>query len=239
MSDAPLLWVYLAREPLTWLALTLIVYVAADWLSARSGRHPLVNPVAIAIAAMVAILKLTGTDFRTYFEGAQFIHFMLGPATVALAVPLVRHWREIRRDLAAISAALAAGTLTALASTVLLARGFGLDASLVASLAPKSVTTPIAMGISEKLGGVAAVSAVCVIATGIIGATMGLPLLRALRINDRAAQGFALGLSAHGIGTARAFQRDSLTGTFSGIGMALAGLVAAFAAPAVYYLLAG
>ena len=154
------LWVYLSTSPLLWLTATLGAYVIADRLSQRVDRNPIANPVLIAVLLLMALLKISGTAFPVYFEGAQFVHFMLGPATVALAVPLVQNFAEVRRNLVPMLAALAVGSLTAVSSAVAIAWLLGADTTLIASIAPKSVTTPIAMGISERLGGLPAVTAI-------------------------------------------------------------------------------
>jgi len=231
------IWVYLAATPLLWLAATLAAYTIADWLSAKAGRHPLVNPVVIAAALLIGLLEASGTDFATYFEGAQFVHFLLGPATVALAVPLWRNLQAVRSALVPMLAALVAGSLTAVASAVAVAWLLGAPREMLASIAPKSVTAPIAMGLAETLGGVPTLTAVLVVTTGIIGAVLVTPLMNALRIRDFAARGFAAGVTAHGIGTARAFQVNELAGTFAGIGMGLNGALTALLVSALALLL--
>lgn len=235
MTDGPVgaLWVYLAERPLTWLTITVAAYALADRIALAVKRHPIANPVVLAAALVVALLALTGTDFPTYFEGAQFVHFLLGPATVALAVPLVENFKTVRRSALPIVVALVAGSVTAVASALALGYLLGLPREVLVSLAPKSVTTPIAMGIAERLGGIAPLTAVLVIATGIIGAMTVTPLMNALRVKDMAARGFAVGVAAHGIGTARAFQVDPLAGAFAGIGMALNGALTAMIVPLI------
>jgi len=225
------LWVYLAERPLTWLTLTISAYALADALARRAKRHPALNPVVVAALIIIALLMLTGTDFETYFEGAQFVHFLLGPATVALAIPLVENWATVRRAARPIAAALAAGSITAVIVAVGIGYAFGLPRDVLVSLAPKSVTTPIAMAIASELGGIPPLTAVLVILTGIIGAVAVTPLMNALRIKDMRARGFAAGITAHGIGTARAFQVNPLAGAFAGIGMALNGAVTALIVP--------
>ena len=238
MIDFVNLWVYLSHGPLLWLTATLVAYLAADALSARLQRHPLANPVLIAVALVSLVLLATGTPFPAYFAGAQFVHFLLGPATVALAVPLVLHLPQVRRLLLPLLAALVTGSLTAIVSAVLLAQAFGLDASTVRALAPKSVTAAIAMGTAESIGADPALTAVFVILTGITGAILITPLMSLLRIRNVAAAGFATGLASHGIGTARAFQIDPLAGTFAGIALGLNGLLTALLVPLVLpYLL--
>ena len=217
------IWVYLSASPLLWLSATLIAYVVADALSARLDRHPLANPVVIAAAVLVGLLAVTQTPYPTYFDGAQFVHFMLGPATVALAVPLYRNIRLVRRSLLPMATALLAGSITAAASAVGIAWLFGAPGEVLASLAPKSVTAPIAMELARDLGGIASLTAVLVVATGIIGAIIVTPLMNALKIKNFAARGFAAGVASHGIGTARAFQVSELAGTFAGIAMGLNG----------------
>lgn len=224
-------WVYLQTGPLLWLTLTLAAYALAQGLARRARFHPLVNPVAIAVALLVAILVLTGTPYARYFEGAQFVHFLLGPATVALAVPLWRHRDAARAALLPMVLALVVGSATAVLSAVAIAGALGAGRATMASLAPKSVTTPIAMAVAERLGGLPSLTAVLVIATGILGAMTAGPLLDRLRVREPRARGFAIGLAAHGIGTARAFQEGPLVGTFAGIAMATNGVVTALLAP--------
>jgi predicted murein hydrolase (TIGR00659 family) len=225
------IWVYLAEQPLLHLTLTLIAYQAGLWLHVRAGRNPLVNPVVIAIVALVTLLEITGTDYRTYFDGAQFVHFLLGPATVALAVPLYRALDHIRRSAGAIAFSLIFGSLTATASAVVIGWLLGGGRETLLSLAPKSVTTPIAMGIARQIGGLPSLTAVLVILTGILGASLGRAILDTARVRDWRARGFAVGIAAHGIGTARALQVDEVAGAFSSLAMGLNGLVTAILVP--------
>ena len=231
MTSVDAFWVYLQAGPLLWLVVTLGAYSAAFALFRLGRGNPLLNPVAIAVALIIALLVATGTDYQTYFRGAQFVHFLLGPATVALGLPLWRNLGSARRLLVPMAGALLAGAVTAIGSAVAVAALFGASQATLASLAPKSVTTPIAMAISERLGGLPSLTAALVILTGIIGAIVVTPLMNMLRIADWRVRGFAAGLAAHGIGTARAFQVNQLAGTFAGIAMALNGLVTAMLAP--------
>lgn len=225
------IWVYLRTGPLLWLTLTLAAYVAAQWLYERAGLNPLLNPVAIAVIMLVAVLTLTGTEYQTYFEGAQFVHFLLGPATIALAVPLYSHFGKVKAVILPMLAALLCGAVTAVVTAVGVAALLGASYETLASLAPKSVTTPIAMGISEQIGGLPSLTAVLVILSGVLGAMLATPVLNLLGITDWKARGFAAGLAAHGIGTARAFHVSEVAGTFAGIAMGLNGLVTAFLVP--------
>ncbi len=225
------LWVYLSATPLFWLTVTLGAWLAADGMSRAARRNPLVNPVMIAIALVSLLLLATGTDYQTYFNGAQFVHFLLGPATVALGVPLYRNLALVRRDLLPMAAALLVGAVVAILSAVGIAAAMGVPHNILVSLAPKSVTAGIAMAVSESLGGIPSLTAALVIITGIIGAIMVTPLMNALGIRDYAARGFAVGLASHGIGTARAFAVSSVAGTFAGIAMGLNAVATALLVP--------
>jgi len=231
------IWVYLAATPLLGLTLTLVAYQVAYAVYARARFQPLVNPVLIAVAIIVATLALTRTDYRTYFDGAQFVHFLLGPAVVALAVPLAREWESVRELAGPIAGALVAGSLVALGSALALALALGASPATLLSLVPKSVTTPIAMGIAEKIGGLPALAAVFAVTTGVIGATLGKYVLDLCRIDDWRVRGFALGVAAHGIGTARAFQVNAEAGAFAGLAFGLHGVLAAVVFPLVYWVL--
>ncbi len=189
------------------------------------------NPVLIAVALLGGLLWATGTPYATYFEGAQFVHFLLGPATVALSVPLALNLPRLRRAALPVLAALLAGSATAIVTALAIARAFGADAGLLATLAPKSTTAPVAIGISEQLGGSPTLTAVLVILTGITGAVIATPLLNLLRLTDWRARGFATGVASHGIGTARAFQVNPVAGAFAGLGMALNAILTALLAP--------
>ena len=225
------LWVYLSATPLLGLTITLVAYQGAYWLFRRSGMHPLANPVLIAVAALVGLLLATGTAYQTYFDGAPFVHFLLGPATVALAVPLYTQFRRVRAMLLPIVAGLVAGSLTAALSAIAVGRLFGASTPTLFSLAPKSVTTPIAMGVAERIGGIPSLTAVLVITTGILGAVGARYLFDALGLKDPAIRGFAIGVASHGIGTARAFQVSEQAGAFAALAMGLNGLLTALLLP--------
>ena len=225
------LWVYLSASPLLGLTLTLLAYQAAFAIYRRCGSHPLANPVLIAVSALVAFLMLTGTRYETYFAGAQFVHFLLGPATVALAIPLYTQIRRVRAMLLPVVAGLLAGSATAALSAVAVARLLGASPATQLSLAPKSVTTPIAMGVAERIGGIPSLTAVLVIVTGILGAVGGRYVFDALRVRDPAIRGFAIGVASHGIGTARAFQVSEQSGAFAALAMGLNGVLTALLLP--------
>ena len=227
------IWVYLSASPLLGLTVTLLAYQGAFWLYRRAGFHPLANPVLLAVAALVLLLHFTGTPYPIYFDGAQFVHFLLGPATVALAIPLYAQLPQLRAMAVPLLAALAIGSITAMLSAVFIGKLFGASEASLLSLAPKSVTTPIAMGIAERIGGLPSLTAVLVIATGILGAVSAKYVYQVLGITDHAVRGFAVGVASHGIGTARAFQVSEQAGAFAALAMGLNGLFTAAALPAL------
>jgi len=231
------IWVYLSAQPLLFLTLTLAAYVVGDAIYRRAGMSPLANPVLIAVLLLVGILLVTGTPYRTYFDGAQFVHFLLGPATVALAVPLYRTVRALRRTLVPLLVALVGGAVTAVVSAVGIGWALGATRETLLSLAPKSVTTPIAMGVSDAIGGLPSLTAVLVILTGILGAVLATGTLNLLGVRDWRARGFAIGLAAHGIGTARALSLNEVAGAFASLAMGLNGLATAILVPLLLRLI--
>ena len=227
-------WVYLSASPLLALTLTLAAYQFGFWIYRKGKLNPLLNPVLIAVIVLVSVLLITKTDYATYFEGAQFVHFLLGPATVALALPLYRQIERVKKSAFAIAVSILAGSLTAAFSAVGIAWALGATRETLISLAPKSVTAPVAMGISEQLGGLPSLTAVLVILTGIVGAAFGPLLLNLIGVKDMAARGLAIGTASHGIGTARAFQVSELAGAFSGLAMGLNALATAILLPLLW-----
>ena len=231
MTDVASLWSYLATTPLIWLTTTILAYLVADGVVRAVGKPPWANPVLLSVLLIAPVLWLTRTNDTTYFEGAQFIHFLLGPATVALAWPLWDNRDTILNSVAPISLALLVGSIVSAGSAIVLARAFGLPMEVLLSLAPKSTTAPVALGISEAIGGIPVLTAVLVILTGIIRAVTVTNLMNLLRITDRRARGFAVGVAAHGIGTARAFQVNPAAGAYAGIAMALNALLTSLIVP--------
>ena len=230
------IWVYLSASPLLHLTLTLAAFVLASLIYRRAGMNPLLNPVLLSVVAIVLVLRATGTDYDTYFEGAQFVHFLLGPATVALALPLYRQFERVRKSALAILVSLVCGSLASAVSAVAIAWLLGAQAVSIASLAPKSVTAPVAMGIAERLGGLPSLTAVVVILTGIVGAMLGPLVLNRLGIRDWSVRGLAIGTASHGIGTARAMQVNELAGAFSGLAMGLNAVATAILLPILWAL---
>jgi len=233
MSPARLadVWVYLSASPLLHLTMTVAAYVFSDWLYRKSGNNALLNPVLIAVIILVVVLSATGTPYESYFEGAQFVHFFLGPATVALAIPLYSNFGKLKKLWLPLSLGLLVGSVAAALSAILFAGLLGASHQTLLALAPKSVTAPVAMGITEKMGGPASLTAILVVSTGILGAVLGPTILDWCRVRDPAARGFAIGTTSHGIGTARAFQESEIAGAFSGLAMGLNTLVSSALIP--------
>jgi predicted murein hydrolase (TIGR00659 family) len=234
MTDFVQLWVYLASTPLFGLTATLVTYVIAASLYQRVNKAPWANPVLWSIIVLGALLLATHTPYPAYFAGAQFIHVLLGPAVVALGWPLwLRRAEIMRRGVALVVAALLGGVAAA-GSAVALGWALGMPDDVVRSLAPKSVTAPVAMGIAERIGGVPALSAVFAVITGLVGAMSGKYLFTVLRIDALPIRGFALGTVSHGIGAARALQVDLAAGAYAGIALGLQVLLASLLIPLVF-----
>src|SRR5690349_19208353 len=234
------LWIYLSATPLFGLTATLVVYLLAQAAYHRVGNAPWANPVLWSVLAIASVLLATGVDYPTYFAGAQFIHFLLGPAVVALAWPLWQRRAELRARYGRLLMAALLGGVAASGSAIALGWAVGLPHDVVLSLAPKSVTAPVAMGISEKIGGIPALSAVFAVLTGMVGALSGKYLFDALRIGTDAtgfaARGFGPGTAAHGIGAARALHVNADAGAYAGLALGMQVVLAALLMPLVFKL---
>ena len=217
--------------------MTIGAYLVGDYIYRRTNLFPLFNPVALGIIIVSAVLLTFNVQYERYFEGAKFIHFLLGPATVSLAIPIYRKWDLITANAISILSTVLLGSLFAIIITYMLAQFFMLDREILLSLLPRSVTAPIAMGISELIGGIPSLTAIITIITGIIGAAFGTFTLDLLRVKKMSARGFAIGLASHGIGTARAMSRDETAGVFAAVAMGLSGIVTALIVPLFIYLL--
>lgn len=218
------------------LAGTLLAYRLGLAVGDRFGRPALLNPVLVAIVLVGAVLLLTGTAYDDYFAAAQPLHLLLGPATVALALPLHRQRARVRSAALPLAGGLAVGVVGAVGAALVVPRLLGAPEVLVLSLAPKSATTPVALALAEDAGGSGALAAALVILTGIGAAVAGPALLTLLRVHDPAARGFALGVAGHGIGTARALQDGDLPGAFAGLGIGLGALGTSVALPLLLLL---
>lgn len=229
---------YVAGEGMLWLSVTFAAYLGARWLQEKLKGHPAANPVLIAALPIVALLVFSDTPYADYERGGAILLWLLGPATVGLAVPLYLNFAAVKGALVPMTVALIVGSTTAVLSAVLIGHALGADIETIRSLAPKSVTTPIAMGIAAEIGGIPALAAAFVIFTGGVGAICGGVLFDMVGVRDPRARGFAMGIAAHGMGTARAFQEGWQAGTFSGVAMTLNGIATAILLPLVWILLA-
>ena len=225
------LWAPLASTPLLWLVVTMAAFFCGRAMQAACKGSPIANPVLVAILLVAALLIATGTPYGRYFSGAQFIHFLLGPATVALAVPLVKNRGYLRRNLRSIGLALLAGSLTSIVSGVLIVKALGGTSEVALSMAPKAVTTPIAMAVSQQIGGVPALTAALAILGGVVAAITGQTLLRRFAVEDWRAHGLAAGVAGSGVASAQVAARNELGAAFAAVGIGLNGLLTALVAP--------
>ncbi|PTY38069.1 hypothetical protein BGP77_16585 [Saccharospirillum sp. MSK14-1] len=213
------------------ISMTVGVYLAAEQLYIKARRSPLVHPVIVSIFTLMGAITLLGWDYSQYQHDTRFIHFLLGPATVALAVPLHENMALIRKMAVPLLLACFSGALVASASAVMLAWWITGDDVLALSMSAKSITTPIAIGMADSLGGSGSLAAGLVLLAGAVG-TLVLPgLMRMCRLHDHALYGFVLGVTAHGFGTAQAFEKSITCGAFAGLAMSLTGVITAFLVP--------
>jgi predicted murein hydrolase (TIGR00659 family) len=225
------IWVYLSGSPLFALILTLTAYQIGSYLYQKTDKYPLANPVAIAVIVVAVVLNLVDMPYQKYFEGAQFVHFLLGTATVSLAVPIYRGIAVLKTRLVPLMIALLCGGVVSIVSAVGIATFMGADAAIIGAFYPKSVTAPIAMGVAERLGVSPTLTAVFAVITGILGAMLGSSILNFLGMKAWWQRGFAMGVAAHGIGTSRAFAVHPEAGTYASLAMGLHGIAGALLIP--------
>lgn len=226
----------LAVSELALLILTVLTYLAARWLYQRSNCQPFLIPVLTAVGFIVAVLLATGVSYADYARSTQILQFLIGPATVALAIPLYTQLHQLRRLWFPLMVALIAGGITAIASAITIAWALGGSLDTLLSLAPKSSTMPIAVPASTAIGGIAPLAAIAVALTGISAVIMARPLFRLVGVTDPMVRGFAIGLTAHAIGTARAVQVDQAAGASAALAMGLNGLLTAAVIPFLPWL---
>jgi predicted murein hydrolase (TIGR00659 family) len=232
------IWVYLSGSPLLALILTLTAYQAGVLIYERVNRNPLANPVFIAIVLVATAITLIGMPYAKYFEGAQFVHFLLGTATVSLAVPIYRGMNAMKGRALPLLIALLAGGATSIVTAAGIAWLMGADETIVGGMYAKSVTAPIAMGIAERIGASPTLTAVFAVTTGILGAVLAPYILNAVGSKAWWQRGFAIGAAAHGLGTSRAFSVNAEAGTYSSLAMGLHGILGAILIPLVIRALA-
>jgi predicted murein hydrolase (TIGR00659 family) len=222
---------------LLWLPCTIVLYAGSSALHRRLNKAPIANPTLLTIAALVPVLACSGIPYKAYFESVAILHYLLGTAVVALALPLYRNAGRLRGRCVCLAVALVAGSLASIFVGLSVAVLAHASASTVLSLAPKSATAAVSMEISRLIGGVPAVTATLAIMTGIIGAVGGPYVLNASRIHTPEARGFAMGIASHGIATARAFTESEVAGSFAGLGMVLNAILTALIVPPAVRLL--
>jgi predicted murein hydrolase (TIGR00659 family) len=242
MADFVALWVYLSATPLFGLTATLVVYVITHALYQRADQAAWANPVLWSVVTLAATLLATDVPYPSYFSGAQFIHFLLGPAVVALGWPLWQRRAQVRQRWGRLLIAALLGGAAASGSAVALAWAVGLPPEVILSLVPKSVTAPVAMGIAEKLGGIPALAAVFAVLTGLVGALSAKWIFTLIHLPYTGAgwtaRGFALGTAAHGIGAARALQVHADAGAYAGLALGLQVVLASLLMPLLTGVLA-
>ena len=227
LTDITQVWVYLSGSPLLALILTLWAYRIALWVSSAAKQHPLANPVLIAVVITATGITMLGMPYAKYFEGAQFVHFLLGTATVSLAVPIYHGLAALRARLPYLATALVVGGCTSIATGVGLAKLLGATDFVAAGFYAKSLTTPIAMGVAERIGASPTLTATYALLSGVLGALLGRPLLNAVGCRAWWQRGFAIGIAAHGIGTSRAFAVHPEAGAYASLAMGMHGIVGA------------
>lgn len=228
---------WLRESPLTWIFVTLLAYRAGVWARDRSGGHPLAQPVLVAAGLVIVLLLVLGIDYDTYMSGGALIHLVLGPATVALAVPLHRQAHHLREMAVPLAIALPAGALVSIGSAILTVRALGGSEALEHTIAPKSATTPVAIAVAEGIGGVPALVAAFTMLAGMLGAVFGPWLLDRMGVQDRRVRGLAMGASSHGVGTSRSLHDSLVEGAFAGLAMGLTALLTSILVPVVVALL--
>lgn len=228
----------LIQSKLFGILLTFLIFFIAQQLY-QKFKYFFLNPILISIGSIILFLKFTGIEYAQYNHGAQIISFFLGPAVVALGVALHQEMEALKKAVLPILASVLTGSITGIVSVLLIAKALGASEKVLFSIAPKSVTTPIAMGIAEKLGGIPSLTAVLVILTGILGAVLGPLFLNLIQVRSRIARGFSMGMASHGIGTARVLEEGNLEGAMGGLGISLNGMATAIFTPLIVYWLIG
>lgn len=237
------IWIYLSGDPLFALVLTLATYHIGYTLYVKFNRNPLLNPAAISIVLISIVITQFGFGnspqdaYQKYFEGAKFVHFLLGTATVALAIPIYRGFSQMKGKIVPILIALISGSIASIGSAVLIAKYMNANESIVGSMYTKSVTAPIAMGIAERIQVSPTLTAVFTVITGILGAILAPYILDAFKIRPWWVRGTAIGLGAHGLGITRAFSVNEQAGIFASMAMGLNGVLSAIVLPFVYTML--
>ncbi|NKF05779.1 LrgB family protein [Clostridium gasigenes] len=223
------------NNPLFWILITLAAFEIGIVIYKKT-KFPLFNPLLIAIVLVIGVLVIFNIDYEIYNLGGKFINSFLGPATVVLAVPLYKQLNALKKNLWPVLIGLFVGSLTSIVCVIILGKAFGLDESLIASLVPKSVTTPIGVEISNSLGGVKSITIVSIVLTGIVGAIIAPIVSKVLKIKSEVAIGIGIGAASHAVGTSKAFEMGEVQGAMSSLSIGIAGLITVFLSPSIYML---
>lgn len=226
----------LAHSEIFDLALVVGTYIAATILYKKTHLSVL-HPLLTSIFVIIVILEVLDIEYASFQQGSHLIHFMLGPSVVALGYVLFEQMKYLKGNVVSILTSVFVGAIVGIISVIAIGKLMGADQSLIATLQPKSVTTPIAMGISEKNGGIPSLTAVIVVAVGIFGSIVGPAVMKVLGIESRIAKGLALGASSHGVGTAAAIQLGAVEGALSGLAIGLMGIMTAVLVPVISYII--
>ncbi len=218
------------------IAMTFIVYVMAQYLQRRTGIK-LLNPILVSIGVLICFLLAADIDYSQYKESGDYIDFWLKPAVVALGVPLYRQLGNIRKQILPLIASEMAGCVAGIISVVLVARFLGASQTVIMSLVPKAVTTPIAMEVSASIGGIPALTAAVVVCTGIFGGMAGFKIIKLGHVKRQIAGGLSMGTAAHAMGTSAAMERSDRYGAFSSLGLTLNGLLTAILSPLILQIM--
>lgn len=218
-----------------YLFLTLTTYLLFFYLQKRLS-NPILNPVLLSITTIILVLKYFNIDYETYKVGGNFISILLGPATVALALPLYKNWNILKKRGIILFIGILVGTITAIMSVFFLCKLFSIDKEILLSLLPKSITTPIGMEVSKKIGGIPSLTVSVIVITGITGNILGPIVLKIIRVKDPVAVGAALGTASHAIGTSKALEIGEIEGAISGVCISIAGLITSILIPLLLLL---
>ncbi|MDF0606742.1 LrgB family protein [Neisseriaceae bacterium TC5R-5] len=229
-------WQQIYQLPITGLFVTLLAYKLALLIHCRCRQHPLTNPVLLGVLLVLGYLLLTGSTYQQYMQGGQLIQQLLGPATVALAVPLYHNLTRLKQAAGAVLFSIVLGGVCGIVSAVGLGYLFDLPQQVLLSLSTRSVTTPIAMSVAQSIGALPQLSVLFVMVSGVFGAVIVKPLFHRLRLDEDRVIGVATGIAAHGIGTARVFQLSETAGAFASLAMSLNGVLTALLVPLLFAL---
>ncbi|ARR49323.1 CidB/LrgB family autolysis modulator [Photobacterium damselae subsp. damselae] len=219
-----------------WLVATLVCFYVARYISGKI-KNPLLNPLLITLIVLIALIKWLQVPYEVYFADNKIINFLLGPAVVALALPLYQQLAHIRSKWKTIMTACFVGSVLSMTFGTAIAFWMGADAQLAASILPKSITTPLAMAASQQIGGIPSITAAMVILVGIFGAVLGYPIMKLLKIEHPLAKGLSMGTVSHALGTAKAAEEDYQEGAFSSLALVICGIMTTILAPILFPIL--